>query len=356
MRSPLRARCGVSIIAVLGVTLLPFVTFMAPALAAEQPPQLRVMFVGDSITQGRQGDATLRYFVWREFSRQRVPVTFVGPNRSLSRIGRDRSRYLRTDAGFETAHAARSGARLEGQGRLIAERVKIYQPHVVSVGLGFNGTGSSTPATLEDRTHGLLEKVWAVDPNIEIVLSEITMSSRPSFVVSGGRNDVARAANALVARRYADDPRVTLAHDSTASSWTFRPKAHTFDGVHPNVTGQRVLAFHIATALKQAGALPGPVARPSHEVWDVRPRVRKVRVRVGGRTTLAWPHEASRTAATSLRVSVRGGGQGLMRRRTSATTKKVVLTLSPGLYRARLRVVRGSMVSTPGPVRRFRVR
>ena len=54
MSSPLRARCGVSITAVLGVTLLPFVTSMAPALAAEQPPQLRVMFIGDSITQGRQ--------------------------------------------------------------------------------------------------------------------------------------------------------------------------------------------------------------------------------------------------------------------------------------------------------------
>lgn len=356
MRSPLRARCGVSIIAVLGVTLLPFVTLMAPALAVEQEPRLRVMFVGDSITQGRQGDATLRYFVWREFIRQRVPVTFVGPDRSLFGSGRDRSRYLRTSAGFETAHAAKAGARLVDQRRLIEERVRTYQPHVVSVQLGFNGTGSATPATLDAQTRGLLDRVWAVNPSTHIVLSEITMSSRPSFNVSGGRNDVARATNALVAKRYADDSRVVLAHHSTATSWAFRPQIHTYDEIHPTITGQRVLAFHIATALKEAGGLPGPVARPAREVWDVRPRVRKVRVRAGGRTILTWPHEASRVAATSLRLTIRGGGQGVMRRRTSAATKNLALNLSPGLYRARLRAVRGTMVSTPGPVRRFRVR
>jgi hypothetical protein len=40
---------------------------------------MRVMIVGDSMTQGAQGDWTWRYRIWEWFQDQSIAVDFVGP-------------------------------------------------------------------------------------------------------------------------------------------------------------------------------------------------------------------------------------------------------------------------------------
>lgn len=318
---------------------------------------LRVMFVGDSITQGRQGDATLRYFVWREFVRQRVPVTFVGPSSHLGGHGQTRSFYLHNGLGFEKAHAAKGGSSPEEHATRIAARVATYKPDVISVLLGFNGTGSTRPGTLADEIATVLDRAWAVDPELRVVLGEITTSSRASYrTVGSRRNRIARRTSNLLAQRYAEDSRVTQARNMTAGAYAWNPRTDSYDGVHPNITGQRLLAYHVVTALHEAAVLPSLAPPPATEVWNAKPRVRAVRQ--GARSSvLAWPSEARRIGAQSLSLTIKARGRGEVFSRSFPTKVSAVrLRLAPGIYRARLTARRGTMLSPPGPRSRFRVR
>lgn len=50
----------------------------ADSLVGRAAP-LRVMVVGDSMTQGREGDWTWRYRIWQFFQHNQIAVDFVGP-------------------------------------------------------------------------------------------------------------------------------------------------------------------------------------------------------------------------------------------------------------------------------------
>jgi hypothetical protein len=53
-----------------------------PAVPADfevRPGAISIMVVGDSLTQGFEGDYTWRYRLWEWFSSQRLAVDFVGP-------------------------------------------------------------------------------------------------------------------------------------------------------------------------------------------------------------------------------------------------------------------------------------
>jgi hypothetical protein len=48
------------------------------SLAGRSNP-IRILIVGDSMTQGREGDYTWRYRIWDWFQEQGIAATFVGP-------------------------------------------------------------------------------------------------------------------------------------------------------------------------------------------------------------------------------------------------------------------------------------
>src|SRR5690349_14095584 len=77
-----RARVGVRLVSAVALLAAALVGASAPAGAEETDPPahpLRVMIVGDSITQARNGEASYRYYLWQELRRQGVDVDFVGP-------------------------------------------------------------------------------------------------------------------------------------------------------------------------------------------------------------------------------------------------------------------------------------
>ena len=51
----------------------------APPDITSSPEAIRIMVVGDSITQGVEGDWTWRYRLWEWFKSQNIAVDFVGP-------------------------------------------------------------------------------------------------------------------------------------------------------------------------------------------------------------------------------------------------------------------------------------
>ena len=323
--------------------------------------RLRVMFVGDSITQGRQGDATYRYFVWREFVRQQVPVTFVGPTKELAKTRGMPSNYLRTDLGFETQHAAKASSKFPSHIARIDNLVRAHRPDVIALMLGYNDAGKTDGRTIAINTARYLELTWDVDPDVRFVLGEITSAYRFNRNKSARRNRETAKANALVREWYGDDPRVSIASDVTDARRPWNPALHSYDGVHPNMAGQSLLGFHFATAFRAGGYLSAAPAPPTSPKWKVRPRIESVGVasdRSSGRRSVAlrWPHQARRIYVKGFRLVIRRPNGALVAVRNSAKAKQARVSLQPGRYRARLVAWRGPMVSPPGPTKAFRVR
>lgn len=344
-------------------------SFTAPAAAADPltipllnpDKRLRVMFVGDSITQGRQGDATYRYFVWREFVRQQVPVTFVGPTTELAKTRGMPSNYLHTDLGFESRHAAKASSKFPSHIAQIDRLVRAHRPDVIALLLGYNDAGKTDGRTIAINTARYMELTWQADPDIRFVLGEITWAYRFDRSKAVRRYRETTEANALVRQYYGDDPRVSIASNVTGTRRPWDAARHSYDGVHPNMAGQSLLGFHFAKAFRAGGDLYASPAAPTSPQWRVRPRIESVGVasrRSQGRWTvvLRWPTQARRIYVKGFRLIIQRPNGTVVTTRKSTHAKRVWLPLPPGRYRAKLVAQRVAMVSPPGPTKRFRVR
>lgn len=323
---------------------------------------LRVMFVGDSMTHGRAGSATYRYWMWREFVRQGVPAHFVGPRTDLStRYVGDAEvteGYEHLDHGFagELAHAAQARSTFSYHLPRITEEAETYRPDVVVLQLGFNDTGAHDAPRIAADTAELLRRVWAVDPDIRIVLGEIPPTTRVE-AVQRGRNQVAVEANLLVAAAVAGDPRVEIAHHATHPVRAWDPTTDTYDQVHPNQVGETLFAQRFAEALVRLGVFDGPVRLFRREPWT--PRMPLTGVGGSRRLTvdLTRTFQLTSTARAQVRVHRAGARQQVVRTWVRRDSPRVSIRLPRGRYGVTAVVRRGStMVSRACPEVRVVVR
>ncbi|WP_127479614.1 SGNH/GDSL hydrolase family protein [Nocardioides pantholopis] len=325
----------------------------ARAASTEDGAPLRVTFVGDSMTQGQSGSTTWRYWLWREFGDQRVAATFVGPQTGLSKGG-GANLYNHTDHGFQKFHAAQAGTRFAYHLGRVRQLVESQAPDVVVLQLGFNDAAVHDAARIAADTGLYLERLFEADPDVRVVLGEIPPGARPFVTQPQTRNARTALANRMVAEEWGDDERVAIAHTRTTTWQPWSPARHTFDGAHPNATGETLMAHRMALALAELGvfARPVDVYRPTTWTPAARPTVtvkrRAATVRVGVVRRVV--------SATSARVVVaNAAGRRVWR---SGWTKRATVrtTLRPGRYRVWLEVRRQTMAgatwSTPVRVRR----
>jgi hypothetical protein len=323
----------------------------APAAGGSErrTPPLRVMLVGDSMTQGIPGSATYRYWLWREFRRQGVPVRFVGPRTDLATHDPAAEHaYELLDHGFERQlrHAALGGSGFRYHLPLIGDEVTTYRPDVVVLQLGFNDTWNHTPERIAADTQQLLDRTWAVDPAIRFVVGEIPPSAKPGRS-QRERDDVAAAANALVAATYAAEPRVAIAHHVTGPGRRWQPETDTFDFIHPSALGETLFAKRFAEAFVALGVLAGPVPRFHQPAWTpalpiaARGEVGRAVVDLAEAWRTSRPYEA--------KVLVRDARGSVVARTRWSRARSVTVRLAPGRY-AVAPVVRrrNAMVSQPG--------
>lgn len=332
--------------------LLPFLPpsgAPAGASSASGPEPLRVMIEGDSITQGFSGDTTWRYWLAREFARQGVPVDFVGPVRgtAVSQANPTGGRYARP---FDSDHRARAGSRLFSPVHLgsITERTREYRPDVVVLHIGYNdlNRGGRTAGEVARGIKEFVARVHAVSPTTRVVLGKVMDATRRSGEPRVMPND---ALNRMLADFASGRPRVTLA--ATSAGW--RPLQWTTDGIHPNPTGETVLAQRFATALHRARVLPQDSDLVRRLRW--KPEVETEVAGMRRAFRVSWPGQKKEWRISRFRVDYRriGGGAG----RAAVTTRNnslVVRGLAPGMYRVRTTPQRAWMEGRP-IVRRVKV-
>ncbi len=303
------------------------------------------MFTGDSITQGFHGDYSWRYRLWQEFRRQGVAVDFVG-SRSTPYVvpGFTSAGYI--DPNFDRSHFAQGGTLLQLQAGRIGNEVRSQNPSTIVLACGVNDLRhGATPAQTDQFLRAWIAAAREAKPTVRIVISPVlnaTDASRPWLPQRIAQyNALARAA---VAELSDVNSPITLA--DTARGWSV--PTHTYDNLHPNPTGETLIAQRLAETFHSLAILPRASALIRTTPWNRQPRVRVVVA--GRRAVLTWDGQA----ITGVRVWMKRAGRAA----TFAATIHPGSRMTTGLlarrstYDFRVQMIRARMPSPVGPITR----
>lgn len=235
-----------------------------PVHAVQTADPVRILLVGDSVTQGSAGDWTWRYRLWQHFEESGVPVDFVGPRDDLyDNVTATQGSTAYADPDFDRDHAARWGMMLGAMDVPIGQLVATYHPDVVVEMLGVNdliAPSLSPPDVVAAGVQQLVTDARAADPGVDIVLGQVTQTWFAGVADFDSRLDDVAAAT-TTAESQVVVARTAAGYDQSADTW---------DGSHPNARGEMRIAAAMADALHELGV--GPVAARPLVMPPVGPR------------------------------------------------------------------------------------
>ncbi|WP_030595661.1 GDSL-type esterase/lipase family protein [Streptomyces fulvoviolaceus] len=220
---------------------------------------LRFMPVGDSQTIGSAGEHTWRYRMWRHLrDTYGGPFAIVGPRETLYDKATDSpTSYEYADPDFPSAHLAGWGEGWQHMVPLIGEAVRAHRADVLLVSLGLIDLGFYTNAEqTAENARAFIAEARAVRPRVRVVVLPVIPNVR-------AESDAPFAAqvtlfNELLAKAVADldEPRSPLLLASPPPSYDINHD--TYDGTHPNASGEHKIAAAFADAMYQAWDLGEP--------------------------------------------------------------------------------------------------
>ncbi|MGW3949584.1 GDSL-type esterase/lipase family protein [Streptomyces sp. NPDC004752] len=222
---------------------------------------LRFMPVGDSMTIGSTGDHTWRYRLWQHLcATYGGPFTLVGPRETLyDKVADAPTSHAYADPDFPRGHLAGWGEGWLHMAPLIGEAMRKRRPDVLLVSLGLIDLGFYTDAEQTARNaRAFVTAAREADPAVHMVLLPVIPNIRaatdPLFA-----DQVARF-NELLAKAVAD-----LDESSSPLLLASIPEPYdihtdTYDGTHPNPSGEHKLAGAFAGAMWEGWGLGRPYA------------------------------------------------------------------------------------------------
>ena len=233
---------------------------------APGPQPVRVMLVGDSVTQGSSGDWTWRYRLWEHLDDLGLGFDLVGPDDQVAGPPPGAPNPDYADPDFDRDHAARWGKSFLDEDWPITELVETYHPDVVVELLGINDAvwrGLPTPQLVEEA-RGFVADVQAADPSVDVVLGALPQTwydGVPAY--NAALDDVAAELTTSRSEVVVAQPVLPYVKD-----------VDTYDPVHPSATGELKIAAGMANALAEIGiGSPYPRPLPVVEPVPTRPAV-----------------------------------------------------------------------------------
>ncbi len=213
--------------------------FLLAAAACRAQAPVRVMPLGDSITQGNTAHASYRRPLWHRLADKGYRVDFVGSLREHHGAGRP----LETD--FDRDHEGHWGWRADQFLEQAEAWARAARPDIVLVHLGTNDAyqGQDAESTL-DELGRLVAALRSANPELTVVLSQLipvdeqAMKARGKAGVNERINAINRGIPAL-AKSLATAKSPVIAVDARRG---FDPSLDTHDGVHPNHQGESKIA------------------------------------------------------------------------------------------------------------------
>ncbi|MEV0223681.1 SGNH/GDSL hydrolase family protein [Streptomyces sp. NPDC050704] len=220
---------------------------------------LRFMPVGDSMTIGSAGEHTWRYRMWQHLrATYGGPFGIVGPRETIYDKATDApGSYEYADPDFPRAHLAGWGEGWIHLAPLIGEAVRSSGADVLLVSLGLIDLGFYTDAEqTAANARTFITQARAANPRVAMVLLPVIPNTRADTDAPFAA-EVTRF-NELLAKAVADldEPGSPLLLASVPESYVIG--SDTYDGTHPNASGERKLAAAFAGAMYQAWGLGEP--------------------------------------------------------------------------------------------------
>ncbi|WP_405645436.1 SGNH/GDSL hydrolase family protein [Streptomyces sp. NBC_00019] len=217
---------------------------------------LRFMPVGDSMTIGSAGEHTWRYRMWQHLrDTHGRPFALVGPRETLHDKATDTpTSYEYADPDFPRAHLAGWGEGWLHMAPLIGDAVRSCRADVLLVSLGLIDLGFYTNAEqTADNVRAFVTEARAAQPRIRMVLLPVIPNVRAQDDPPFGTQ--VTLFNELLAKAVADldEPRSPLLLASPPESYDINHD--TYDGTHPNASGEHKIAAAFAEAMSQGWAI-----------------------------------------------------------------------------------------------------
>lgn len=208
---------------------------------------LRIAPVGDSITQAFILQHSYRYFLWEHLRAARVEADFIGTQ--FQHYGGTRGF---PDPTFDQDHEGHWGESAVTYLALFDSRPWPVAPDVALVHLGTNdttvlGAGLSGDAAVTQALSALtelIERLRSRNPDMHILLAQIMPIDDLVRNEQVGRLN--RGIEQLAADRSTERSPVWVVDQNSG----FEPATHSYDGLHPNEAGERMLAQRWFQALK----------------------------------------------------------------------------------------------------------
>lgn len=228
--------------------LLPVVASYGQLVSQSRPVTypIRVMPVGDSITQGDVYHNTYRRALWLRLQEAGYDVDFVGT--LTYHFGGPPP-----NPDFDQNHEGHWGWRADEILRIIGTSAQAVQPDIVLLHLGSNDMfqGQSAESTINDISQ-IIDTLRRVNPRVTVFVCQVIPTYQDYF------NNRLNALNALIPNfaRQKDTPQsrvLKVDMNTVVNRYT-----DLYDGVHPNAQGEEKIAAKWMTRLEEYWeSLPG---------------------------------------------------------------------------------------------------
>jgi lysophospholipase L1-like esterase len=242
-------------------TLLLAAALLCPLSLAAQPIRsapLRIMIIGDSITEGDNGGYRYPLF-------QKLTATIGMPNFVGRRNGRLSDPAAMPDNDHEGYSAYRIDEIASGQGFWNAPPIEVrledWDPAVVTIHAGtndaqqnyyFDGDASIGMPSAIERLNDLIERIRAYNPATYVIVAQIIPANAPaSRRTIHYIEKLNRQIPELVAQHQALGHRVSMVDCYTPMLAVPNP-----DGIHPSAAGAQVMARVFFQGMRAIGAVP----------------------------------------------------------------------------------------------------
>jgi lysophospholipase L1-like esterase len=231
----------------------------APAVAAPASAQqpMRIVCIGDSITQGRKGDGSqnkmvqsYRYPLWKMFLDAEIPVDFVGTvNEGFDKgkFGGDPDYPDYKGKAFDRDNEGHWGWTTQAVADKLPEWIQGYTPDIALTLLCTNDKMDKEKPNVEPTIaahKSLIATLRAKNPKVVILIGKPYEEWAPFPAVCTAMDALAKELSTP------DSPVVTVEH---AKDWVSKPEdpnTCTVDWVHPNEKGDAKLAKEWFDALQ----------------------------------------------------------------------------------------------------------